>query len=105
MGKYKKTRKEKIITDLRHKLNAVKNQNLYAIVTPTEQITIQKKSTIEPVDQNVNSPVTTTLINSYPYLKHDVLKILILTLAIVTFQIALLFILKRHLIILPGLRF
>lgn len=101
MGKHKKTRKEKIIADLRHQLYSFKHQDF-----PSQNSSIIKP--INPQEKQVLSNINSfanTLINSYPYLKHDVLKTLILTMSIVAFQILLLLILKRHIIVLPGIHY
>ena len=86
MTKHKKTRKEKIIADYRHQVYVLKN----SYTPPT------------------NSPVTLT-VNANSYLNthvfKDVLKTGILTCSIITMQIVLFLLLKKHLIILPMLKY
>ena len=96
MSKHKKTREEKIIADLRHQLYSLKTHDF-------SHSSLPKSNTVKQKIITAYSPAITIPKTSYLYLKHDVLKALILTLAIIAFQIILLFILKRHILVLPGI--
>lgn len=86
MSKHKKTRKEKIVADYRHQLYILKNKDI-----PLGNLATQTPS-------NENSYFNTHIIK-------DVTKTGILTFAIVAAQIILFFLLKRHTIILPMLKY
>jgi hypothetical protein len=88
MSKHKKTRKEKVIADYRHKLYAFVSKNLSPekIIIPTATIT----------ENNYSSTA---------YVVKDVLKTGILTLTIVALQIILFFLLTRHIINLPFVKY
>jgi hypothetical protein len=88
MSKHKKTRKEKVIADYRHKLYTFVNKNL----SP----------------EKITAPTATIAGNNYPstgYVIKDVLKTGILTLTIVAAQIILFFLLTRHVINLPFVKY
>ncbi len=86
MSKHKKTRKEKVIADYRHQVYILKNNNL-----PLDNPTLAA-----PVNKN---PYSDT------YAVKDLLKTGVLTCAIVTAQIILFFLLKRHLLLIPNLNY
>ena len=86
MSKHKKTRKEKIIADYRNQVYILKNTDILP----------------------VNSTITTTISNNAYFNSHilrDVMKTGILTAFIITAQIVLFFLLKRHIIILPMVNY
>ena len=89
MGNKRKTRKEKVIADLRRQLYSFKGHN---IVTSEPKVLLQPKTL----------PTSPALVNRYPYLISDVLKTGILTMLILACQIILFLILKNHVIKLPG---
>lgn len=86
MSKHKKTRKEKIIADYRHKEYILKNNNM----------PINNSTFAIPV--NKNSYFNTHVLK-------DVLKTGILTILIVIGQLILFFLLKNHAIILPRISY
>ncbi len=93
--KHKKTRKEKIIADYRHQVYILKN----------------KSSTDSVLDKNIpfNNPTLAIPVNenfySNTHVLKDVLKTGILTCSIIAAQIILSFLLKRHMITLPMLKY
>jgi hypothetical protein len=88
MGNKQKTRKEKIIADLRRQLYSLGNQG------------VASSENYKPKHTG-NSKVVTTTLNAYPYLLHDILKTGILTMSIVACQVILFLILKKHILVLP----
>jgi len=86
MTRHKKTRQEKIIADYRHQVYVLKN-NSVPLNNSTVAITV-----------NENSDLTANILR-------DVLKTTILTCAIVALQIVLFFLLKRHIITLPIVKY
>ena len=89
MGNKRKTRKEKVIADLRRQLYSFKGQD---VVSSEPKVPLLPKTWHAPP----------TLVNTYPYLTSDVLKTGILTMLILACQIILFLILKNHVIKLPG---
>lgn len=85
-AKHKKTRKEKITADYRHQVYTLKNNDL-PINNPTAIVT-----TSENTYFNVN-------------IKRDVAKTGILTLIIIALQIILLYLLQKHIIALPMVKY
>lgn len=92
MRKHKKTRKEKIIADLRRSLQTQATGQTFSFAP---QKIIIKKAVLPQT-----YAITT---NSYPYLTHDLLKTFTLTGVIITSQLLLLYFLKIHLIKIPNL--
>jgi hypothetical protein len=86
MTRHKKTRQEKIIADYRHQVYILKNNN-----APLNNSTVA-------IAVNGNSDFTANILR-------DVLKTTILTCAIVALQIVLFFLLKRHIITLPIVKY
>lgn len=108
MSKHKKTRQEKIISDLRHKLQ-IQNQITSSPETPTLKYEFKRNSGIgvksNTIKFNNQQKTNLTEVKTYPYLIHDLLKTGILTLSIVILECLLLFSLKSHMLNLPGLNF
>ena len=86
MSKHKKTRKEKTIADYRHQVYILKNN------IPLSNPTVTTIAVNEGYDFTAN-------------ILKDVLKTTILTCAIVIAQIILFFLLKRHIINLPIVKY
>jgi hypothetical protein len=86
MSKHKKTRKEKIIADYRHQVYILKNN------IPLSNPTATAIAVRESPDFTVN-------------ILKDVLKTTILTCTIVVAQLILFFLLKRHIINLPIVKY
>lgn len=92
MSKHKKTKQQKIITELRRKLNTQKRISYSEIseVEPkkkksnTYQVTINKPITSDNLKQGI-------FIEQNPYLRHDLLKTACLTGSIITAEIILFF--------------
>jgi hypothetical protein len=85
-ARHKKTRKEKIIADYRHQVYILKNKNIPLNNSPLA------------IPVNENSYFNTHVLK-------DVLKTTMLTFFIVATQIILFFLLKKHLIMLPMLKY
>jgi hypothetical protein len=85
MSKHKKTRKEKVIADYRHQVYILKNNTPLNSVTTTVAI-------------KENYDFTADILR-------DVLKTTVLTCTIVALQIVLFFLLKRHVISLPIVKY
>ena len=86
MSKHKKTRKEKIIADYRHQVYILKNN--IPLSNPI----------VTAIAVNESSDFTANILK-------DVLKTTILTCTIVVAQIILFFLLKRHIINLPIVKY
>lgn len=84
--KRKKTRKQKIIADYRHKEYVLKNENV-PLNVPTPVMSINKSS------------------SSYTYVLNDVFKTGLLTFFIVAGELILFFLLKNHIITLPNINY
>lgn len=105
MPKYKKTKQQKIIKDLRRKLL----YNTPSSKTPEEKAeTVSlpqvNEKTIALQNYNLstsNIPKVTDSKSNNPYLIHDLKKTGILTGTIILAQIVLLFLLKYHILVLP----
>ena len=111
MAKKRKTRQQKILADLRHNFNhAIVNQKMPSVNIPAKRESYKQKFPSEQVQktaliktaQKFQSPSSA---NAYPYLIKDLSKTGILTVAILTFQITLFFLLKNHILIIPGLNY
>jgi hypothetical protein len=89
MAKKRKTRQEKRIADLRHTFVNQTIVNTFESKLPTVKI-----ERTQPVSYA-----------SYPYLIKDLSKTITLTAAIIGTQIILFFILRSHLIKIPGLSY
>lgn len=93
MSKRKKTRQQKIITDLRRKL-------ILDTRYPQSPLVFAKPKEIKNNYQDA-LPTSTALLQNYPYIKRDLLKTAFLTGSIVVLELLLSFLLKTHLIKLP----
>ncbi|OGH08314.1 MAG: hypothetical protein A2171_03015 [Candidatus Levybacteria bacterium RBG_13_35_9] len=93
MAKRRKTREQKKLADLRHKI-LHKTVN-YTFDASSLSIKNEAKSTSQPQINNT----------SYSYLMHDLTKTVTLTAAIIGAQIFLFLILKTHLINIPGITY
>lgn len=93
MGKKQKTRKQKIIADFRRELYSLRSQNIAPL---------QPKVSLDP---QMELMVPSTMVNAYPYLLPDILKTAILTISISAMQIILFFLLKSHILKLPGISY
>lgn len=113
MSKHKKTRQEKIITELRRKI-AYQNptQKTKSLEKPKETKSVSENKIITPhfqyrtIDQeSAQKSQTITSSNKYPYLKHDLLKTGLLTTSFLIAELLLFFVLKNHFIQLPMLSY
>ena len=84
----RKTRQHKIALDQRRSISE-ENSFTYNLGIPTKIAT--------------NKPSVTTPAQAYPYLIHDLTKTAILTALIVAIQLSLYFLLKNHVLTIPGL--
>ncbi len=94
MAKRRKTRKQKVLADLRHNFS----HNLIGQAPLAERVKVQ----FSPGILEGKSSKTVAL-NAYPYLAQDLLKTGILTLSILAFQILLFALLKNHILTIPGI--
>ncbi len=96
MAKKRKTREEKILADLRHSFTH--SQGAHKVISEAKN---------KPETQSILIPQyknqATVSVSAYPYLVKDLSKTAILTGAILVFQVALYFLLKNHVLIIPGL--
>lgn len=92
MAKKRKTKEQKKLADSRHDFMRV-------TVNPLAS-TYQFQS-----PKNLESKAKTVNVDSYLYLKKDLLKTTMLTLSILAFQFLLFAILKNHTIVIPGLKY
>jgi len=109
MSKHKKkTRKQKALADLHRKLQSLKSQNL--VVSREEKNTKAKEIhqiripevSIRP---SINIPSSDFSKNIYPFLLRDIKKTGILTFGILGIQFILFFLLKNHVLSLPGINY
>jgi predicted secreted protein len=87
MSKHKKTRKEKVIADYRNQVYILKNN-----------IPLRNSTTATTIAIKENADFTADILR-------DVLKTTILTCAIVVLQLVLFFLLKRHILNLPIVKY
>jgi predicted secreted protein len=87
MSKHKKTRKEKVIADYRNQVYILKNS-----------IPLSNSATTTTIAIKENADFTADILR-------DVLKTTILTCAIVVLQLVLFFLLKRHILNLPIVKY
>lgn len=91
MGKYKKTRKEKIIADYKRKIQIQANGE-----------SVSFSQTQEPhIEKTVHIPVfreTENVRNTYTYLLPDIKKSFLITSSIIAFEIVLFLIMQRNII-------
>ena len=89
MSRHKKTRQEKVAADLR------RQQFVY---------TLESKNFSTPIlSKDKPNVLPISSISVYSYVKNDVLKTFLLTLAISGFQVILFLLLKNHVLKIPGL--
>ena len=107
MSKRKKTRQQKQIADLRQKLH-----HLSPTQSSEESNTQIQNSLSTQSNRLTYTPVSTPQLQktaafaySNPYLKHDLAKTALLVVAVVVFEMVLLFILKQHILVLPFANF
>jgi len=94
MAKKRKTREQKKLADLRHTFTHVPS----LVTTPSLNL-----KQINSIKIEAKTAVLTQ--NSYPYLKKDLSKTVLLTLGILIFQAILFAILKNHIIVIPYLSY
>lgn len=97
MSKHKKTRQQKIIADLRRKIQQTQ------ILHHPDSSNFQK--TVSFVPLVTQHTVPRVIEKTYPYLSHDLLKTTVATSSIVFLELFLFFLLKKHIIVLPMLHF
>lgn len=93
----RKTRQEKIISDLRRKLQTTQPISSLNPITPSVKTT-KETYTILPQKKFL-------VVYDTPYIIADLRKISVLTFAILAFEIALYILLQKHIISLANLRF
>lgn len=93
MSRHKKTRHQKIIADLRRKLNLKKAESF--------PLGVEKQSPILPKQTPVISQGEISHLDTASYLIHDLSKTAILTAVIVFFQLVFFFLLKTNVVSLP----
>lgn len=92
MAKHKKSREEKIISDLRRKLEQTAPQT-YSLPTTTHNKTAYIPSAKDPYQ------------TTYLYVLHDLRKTLFLTSTIIIAETVLLFLLRKNIFTIPYLQF
>ncbi len=97
MGKKKKSLQEKKISDLRRALAQARQ---VANSKPSEN-----RSTFSYIPTHTPSPIATAFKTEHGILRQDIFKITLLTIAILTSQFILLFLLKQHLVSIPGISY
>jgi hypothetical protein len=85
--RHKKTRKQKVVADFRH--------GVYTLNT-------EKIPTPEPAVASINAD---KIAHSYSYVMPDVIKTGLLTLSMLVTQTILFFLLKNHIITIPGINY
>src|ERR1700738_3338589 len=98
--KRRKTRQQKIIADLKKKVQSAEIPSAVSPSKTQETFTLPLPSFV-----NQQSIVSSSVGYSPAYLKHDITKTGALTLAIISSQIALLFLLQHRIIGIPGLTY
>jgi hypothetical protein len=95
MAKKRKTKEQKKLADLRHNFthSLVKNSISEA------KISLVSKTKAKTLSETPNTKTE----NEYPYLIKDLSKTTMLTAGILTVQFVLFFLLKNHIISIPGL--
>lgn len=97
MAKKRKTRKDKILSDLHRKTSYKVDVTSFA--SPIIKNTPETKTiTVSPKVQKSN-------IDKYPYLIKDISRTGVVTASIIAFQILLFIILKFHVLKLPGISY
>ena len=96
MAKKKKTRHQKMLADLRHKIS------LSEISQPTPAYTIA--APVTAVQKTVIKP-STAFANTNPYLLQDIRKTGLLTLSLLAAQFLLFILLQYHVVKIPGISY
>ncbi len=92
MGKRRKTYKEKLISDLRRKVYNPEGLNTASFAPEKKNpVLLQNQAQLDQ--------------SQYPYLLKDISKTAILTASIIAVQILLFFVLKKHIVVLPGVTY
>ena len=101
MPKYKKTRKQKIRASMRQQTvqTTVLQASQNAIASSQQIIKVPGKFSL----QNRLTQNNVSIVNPHTYLKGELLKTAILSLGIILCELILFFLLRNHLVILPGL--
>lgn len=102
MAKYKKTRQQKIISDLRKKLQTVSEETVETNNQSNQGFSYQYSANKRTNQQPTKSA---SIKNDYSYLSHDIFRIGILTGTIILAQLILFFLLKNHIVILPMVKY
>lgn len=97
MAKKRKTRKEKILSDLHRKTSY--KIDVTSFVPPTIKTALEAKTII------TSPKVQKSSIDKYPYLIKDVSRTGAVTASIIVFQVLLFIILKFHVLKLPGISY
>ncbi|MDP3987963.1 MAG: hypothetical protein Q8P80_02360 [Candidatus Levybacteria bacterium] len=100
MSKHKKTRQQKIIAQLRRKINLEKQgtESLLSVNQLTAQLSQPQKTKFSYLPTNLQK---TAPAQTYAYLSHDLLKTALLTSSIAVAEILLFFLSKNHTLRLP----
>ena len=98
MGK-KKTRQEKKIAELQKRLTLQQTVSHH-----TSTSSVVKKATYT-FAQPTTFHKSTPQIYEYAYVTHDIIKTMVLTFSIIAFQVILFFLLRIHVLKLPGLSY
>lgn len=88
MAKHKKTRQQKIVAELRRKLQ-IQNQTYAFSPSQTPE---------QPKKKHAYVLRTTPNVTAYPYIKHDLLKTFILTGTVIIFELILFFLTKYNIL-------
>lgn len=103
--KHKKTRKEKIIADYRHNVYTLKNKSSTSF---SRDDTSNHEVFEKVLDKNltISAPTVASVTvntNSYSYVINDVVKTGALTSFIIAGELILFFLLKNHILKIPGI--
>ncbi len=103
MPKHKKTRKQKIKASMRQQaVQTTVLQTSQNIIAPSQQASkVPEKFSL----QHTHTQNNVSIVNPHTYLQGELLKTAILSLCIILCELALFFLLKNHLIVLPSLRY
>ncbi|MBI2074327.1 MAG: hypothetical protein HYT83_00645 [Candidatus Levybacteria bacterium] len=110
MSKRKKTRQQKIIADLRRKLQSTSHPSSTSQAIDNKSI-VQNTLPNQEKQTNTNKFISTYITNKvvsagvYSYLPYDLQKTFFLTTSIVAVELLLFFLLRNHVIVLPNLNF
>ncbi len=100
----RKTRKQKIIADLHRQLYSFKSQNVVNL--QEEKKVVETPSKPKPISESVLTKTPQTITTAvYPFLIQDISKTGILTGVILIIQLVIFFLLKNHILKLPGIAY